>query len=280
METISEVINQQSYGQRQPPLSPEVTSSANYDGGWQRCDPEEIEVPQEAIDAFVAKYKIEEAARRNRIRYNEHLQKAVVYPAISSDRFYDMLLNQGLTVDDYNRQLVEALVLYFAGDERAEHWGGHNISLKKGIMLTGNIGCGKTFLMNLLRINPTGAYLMKSCRDIADEYKTHGVEGIQKYSSLRQVSSRNPMNGSDQFGWCFDDLGTEDTSANFGNRANVMEQVILSAYDRVETRGRIHLTTNLTASEIEAKYGSRVRSRMREMFNIVSFPSNAVDRRQ
>lgn len=32
-----------------------------------------------------------------------------------------------------------------------------------------------------------------------------------------------------------------------------------------------HITTNLSASELEAFYGNRVRSRLREMFNLLIF---------
>jgi hypothetical protein len=41
-----------------------------------------------------------------------------------------------------------------------------------------------------------------------------------------------------------------------------------------------HLTTNLSATEIETFYGNRVRSRMRESFNLLSFPSDSEDKRK
>lgn len=36
-----------------------------------------------------------------------------------------------------------------------------------------------------------------------------------------------------------------------------------------------HATTNLSASELEDYYGNRVRSRMREMFNLIAFDGTA-----
>ena len=36
---------------------------------------------------------------------------------------------------------------------------------------------------------------------------------------------------------------------------------------------------NLNAKELENKYGSRVRSRLRAMFNLISFNQNAIDKR-
>ncbi|NEW80482.1 MAG: ATPase, partial [Gelidibacter sp.] len=41
---------------------------------------------------------------------------------------------------------------------------------------------------------------------------------------------------------------------------------------------KTHITTNLNAEELETRYGSRVRSRLREMLNVVAFDSK--DKRQ
>lgn len=42
---------------------------------------------------------------------------------------------------------------------------------------------------------------------------------------------------------------------------------------------RTYLTSNLSASEPEALHGDRLRSRLREMCNVISFPATATDRR-
>jgi hypothetical protein len=47
------------------------------------------------------------------------------------------------------------------------------------------------------------------------------------------------------------------------------------------TKGIItHATTNLNADELEDIYGIRVRSRLRSMFNLVSFPMSVPDKRK
>jgi len=40
-----------------------------------------------------------------------------------------------------------------------------------------------------------------------------------------------------------------------------------------------HITTNLSASEIETAYGNRIRSRMRNMLNLIAFDKNTIDKR-
>jgi len=76
----------------------------------------------------------------------------------------------------------------------------------------------------------------------------------------------------------FDDLGTENNLKYFGNECNVMTEILLSRYDLFVSRQMLtHLTTNLNSSEIEDIYGTRVRSRLREQFNLIAFDANAKD---
>ena len=54
-----------------------------------------------------------------------------------------------------------------------------------------------------------------------------------------------------------------------------MDEILITRYGHIiENNSITHITTNLSASEIENVYGNRLRSRMRNMFNLVSFESN------
>jgi hypothetical protein len=67
----------------------------------------------------------------------------------------------------------------------------------------------------------------------------------------------------------------------YGNECNIMGEILLSRYDIFISQDMItHITTNLSASEIENAYGSRVRSRMREIFNLISFGQATQDKRR
>jgi len=64
-----------------------------------------------------------------------------------------------------------------------------------------------------------------------------------------------------------------------------MGEILLSRYDLFTQTGhsqriKTHITTNLNAEELEKRYGNRVRSRMRTMFNLISFDKNSKDKRQ
>ncbi|WP_372745924.1 hypothetical protein [Lutibacter sp.] len=47
----------------------------------------------------------------------------------------------------------------------------------------------------------------------------------------------------------------------------------------MEKEKKTHITTNLNAKEIEKHYGNKVRSRLRAMFNLISFSQNSIDKR-
>jgi DNA replication protein DnaC len=59
-----------------------------------------------------------------------------------------------------------------------------------------------------------------------------------------------------------------------------MAEVLISRYEQfVENNSITHLTSNLSASEIELLYGNRLRSRMRQMFNLIAFDVQSKDKR-
>lgn len=177
--------------------------------------------------------------------------------------------------EDHN--IIFKLLTYFFQDEQnAEKY---NINLRKGILLTGPIGCGKTSLMSLMRyiFPPERQHAMVTTRKIAFEYAEQGFKIIHKYSSQSFKNSGCELTPKT---YCFDDLGVESEIKHYGNRCNIMAEILLSRYDLFTTHNMLtHLTTNLSAAEIEEYYGNRVRSRMREMFNLIPFTSSLRDKR-
>ena len=178
--------------------------------------------------------------------------------------------------EDY--EVVHKLLTWFLQNEKqAQQFG---INLNKGILLTGPIGCGKTSLMSLMRVlvPQQQRFGIKSCREITFNFIKDGFDIIQRYSSYAYNNTTNPPQPHTH---CFDDLGAESTLKYYGNQCNVMGEILLSRYDHFINNHMItHATTNLSASELEDYYGNRVRSRMREMFNLIAFDSLAKDKRK
>ena len=173
-----------------------------------------------------------------------------------------------------DHEIIYKLIAYFLKDEQACYQ--FNIDLEKGILLSGPIGCGKTSLMNLMKYlaQTENKFSVKPCRDISFEFIQDGYEVIHRYSKgkLYQAEPRT---------YCFDDLGTENNIKYFGNECNVMAEILLSRYDLfIAKKLQTHITTNLSASEIEKNYGSRVRSRLRELCNLIAFENIVTDKRK
>jgi DNA replication protein DnaC len=169
--------------------------------------------------------------------------------------------------------IIYKLIAYFMKDEATCFQ--YNINLNKGILLSGPVGCGKTSLMNLMKYLTLSEhkFFVKPCRDISFEFIQDGYQIIHKYSKGKLYESEPKT-------ICFDDLGTENNLKYYGNECNVMAEILLSRYDIFTTKKiQTHITTNLSASEIETHYGNRVRSRLREMINLIAFEKGIDDKR-
>jgi hypothetical protein len=179
----------------------------------------------------------------------------------------------GFIVDEELKPVFRALCLYFGGDPRFEE---ENFGkLNKGLCLSGNVGCGKTVLMKAFKKMWQKHIIVINTHDLVDKYMTDGVEVLYHY-----LGHAEPYCNEPRYLYCFDDLGSENTSAKYmGNELNVMERVIISRYERgVSYFIQTHFTTNLDGNQIEQKYGTRVRSRLREMVNFIPVPGD--DRRK
>ncbi|WP_213087103.1 ATP-binding protein [Chitinophaga agrisoli] len=179
-------------------------------------------------------------------------------------------------VQDIDRPVILKLLAYFLQDEQVALIEG--IDLHKGILLTGRIGCGKTSLINLMRLITQEDYkpIIISCRQICFEFGKDGFDIIRRYST----SSFYPYTSMPRV-YCFDDLGLETNVTHWGSTCNVTAEILLSRYDLFISHKMItHVTTNLNSNELEGIYGNRLRSRMRAMFNLIAFPSETTDKRR
>lgn len=172
-----------------------------------------------------------------------------------------------------DKLIINKLITYFLNDTSMAEL--NEIDLSKGILLSGPIGCGKTCLMSLMRLvaQPDKKFSIKPSRDISFEFIKDGYEVIQRYSSGNSMQSQTKH-------YCFDDLGTETNLKYYGNECNIMGEILLSRYDLFVSKKIIsHITTNLSATEIEQAYGNRVRSRLRQMLNLIAYAPIAKDKR-
>ncbi len=171
-------------------------------------------------------------------------------------------------IDQHNWAHVDMLTSYFTRETSFEgDFAGQY--LNKGIMLLGNVGSGKTLLMNifqrLLFLRSGKTFLFKNLGTLSAEYKKDG--DIVIFKSKRKD-------------YLFDELGLDTEHINsFGNKINIVQELVRERYEDFINNGTLtHFTTNLVIEQIEENYGERTASRLTEMCNFIQMTS--YDRRK
>lgn len=168
------------------------------------------------------------------------------------------------------------LVRYFSRDEYfftlAEEMGIENPSFDKGLYLGGNFGVGKTWLMKLFQRNQRQVFAVQNAKAIADLFESEGENAIKQFSESPILPSNDAKNFyHTRMGLCIDDLGTEQVKNHYGNKKNVIGDLIELRYAKGQVGPLFHVTTNLTGDQLTSFYGGRVASRLRECVNIIDF---------
>lgn len=243
----------------------------------------DVNITEEEEQLAILQAKKKKYTEIKTAEYWEKVRKESIYPVYKAEEFNSIILKKAFEkipefeLDEFNEEIIFDLSCYFTSDKRFEEKG---YSMNKGIILFGDVGCGKTSIMNLFSSNQLSSYIMVNCHEISQEYSRGGYEEIERYFKEHNTAHYKKYFGQDKLGFCFDDLGTEDLKKHFGNSSNVMAEIILSRYARKDLlKHKTHITTNLNAEQIRESYGDRIVSRMREMFNLIQFKRETPDRR-
>ena len=123
----------------------------------------------------------------------------------------------------------------------------------KGLIVSGEYGVGKTALVNALsRGSCFGVFKVRLA--LSDD--------LQRLTRPWQdYFAENPYA---QNVW-LDDLGAEAPASDFGIRINRAGDFIVAYHELHGAGTRLFITTNLTTAEIDARYGGRVLSRLKDL---------------
>ncbi len=189
--------------------------------------------------------------------------KILLYLAVKGK----MLFGQNFRIYEEDKEILLMLCNYFIKD--LDNCKKNEIDPEKGLLLLGPVGCGKTSLIKLLRfiVPHQPAFEVIPCRNIVFGFNHIGYKTIEDFG--------------DAGFFCFDDLGAEPMGRHYAKDCNVMGEILISRHDIfLKYKARTHATTNLNVEELEERYGNRVRSRMRQLFNMIAFDKNAPDKRK
>lgn len=199
--------------------------------------------------------------------------------------FHDVFHEAGHCISNAG-SIFTLLCYYFSVDprfvEKALEMGIEGPDLRKGLLLAGPIGCGKTSLLRLFQRNQRQVFMMKSAKEVAWKWRQADKEAgayLETMTNLHKLPLDDVQNFYNRFaGLCIDDAGTEDIQNNYGNKASVIADIIEGRYYNGCAGVMFHMTTNLTMPDLKVSYGARVASRLRETMNQIHYKGE--DRRK
>jgi len=179
---------------------------------------------------------------------------------------------------------IEPIIKYFSGDTtfkecKALRSDLSKPSFKKGLLIVGFFGNGKSSIMKVLSKSMRyyrmpiqfGFYNM---HDLVIKYETLGSAEKSAEADKRHFYDMI----CDKYPICLDDVKKERI-ANYYGKANLVKDIIEKRYDK---NARTYITCNYRENDTEGniddaliefgeKYGSHIYDRLFEMFNIIQF---------
>ena len=164
--------------------------------------------------------------------------------------------HRAFVIDDNNREVLRFLLYYFNDCPLAEEvFPGRGYKLHKHIMLQGNVGTGKTLLMEIfseyLRYtgNPNFFYNL-SVTQMINYYTLHN--NLDRYTFNEEENKGfqcKPVN------ICLNDIGVQTTTF-YGMDTKVLTDEFLHARNEIWSQFHLkaHVTTNLSIEQLKEKY--------------------------
>ncbi len=180
-------------------------------------------------------------------------------------------------IDEMNSAVIRKITLWVDRDPAFEDFElGHH--LKKGNLIFGPVGTGKTDLFDLLQIylnqytRSKYAFTKSVVWSFTADFSKNGYESLNSqevgnryYDELCLTNDRTKF-------------PEKENAMHFGSKLLVGEEIILVRYNAFKQHGfQTHFSTNADFEELKAIYGERAYSRLTEMCNFFALEGD--DRR-
>lgn len=199
--------------------------------------------------------KRREEEKKEYIRKMEELTKTWTAKFVYSFMAWtsENVFGKELIVNEHNKTLISALCFLISRDKRYACQ--MNYDFNKGLLIRGKCGVGKTHLVKCIEKNEIRPILTLSMIDITDNVRAYGEYEVQM--------------GDNKLLY-LDDVGTEEPIVkHYGSNIAWFKEFIETIYLKSKSYSHLIISTNINFKTIEDRYGFRVASRMREMFNVI-----------
>lgn len=189
------------------------------------------------------------------------MQSRRFYLGVAPEYFREMFLiiantqmtkrnNEGeFIIDDGNKAIVNALYHYSVGSNSFKG------DLKKGILLSGNVGTGKTLIINTFL-------------DIIESLSNKIITRFHAKELHLRTSKQDDETYYHKRPLFVDDIGKEPNTVNsYGTKTNPIADLFAARYD---LGAWTFATTNHTKEDLTTFYGESTVDRFKEMFNVIA----------
>ncbi len=172
-------------------------------------------------------------------------------------------------IDGSNVNEIDDIMRYFCFTPDGK------LSVKKGLLLCGNVGTGKTTMFKIFSrviadLKYSYEFRIYPSHIIVQDFMKNGYDGFDKYTKGKIMDTYYGDRMVNTVESVIDDLGMEQKVSYYGTSTDITGELLLRRYEMlISSRIRTHATTNLTTAELKDRYGARIYDRMKEMFNII-----------
>lgn len=152
-----------------------------------------------------------------------------------------------------------------------------NNNTKKGILVIGGLGVGKSAMMKVLQ---------RLFKDTEARFKWVNAYDLKDLSEVHTTSQIKEMYGYDlKMDLYIDDIGISVDVKRYGNTVNIITELLMERYDLfIGTGYKTHLSSNLLTSitndihntpTLKSVYGARILDRVKEMTEVITFKGDS-----
>lgn len=200
-----------------------------------------------------------------KIRQKLNEYEPVPFEQIDPETLKELFINTiqknfepNLILTENFEKVLTLIIQYLQKDEDFEKQG---YSLDKGFIIMGNVGTGKTLLLRAFKAIQGFFHRRVNFAPTYQIVSKFSMDGYLMFENTDSISHylKTPI--------CLDDLGAESTGVHFGQKVNVIAELIQRRYDIKQSNRPMFGSTNLNKQMLSEIYGSRIYSRLNEMCN-------------